>query len=80
MKVNLQFQLTFLGSYNAELYELKKISKTGLYKIPKRRYSFRFPSHLLSYAVVCCGGVLRYDCPILPLQTGDKLYETSNSL
>ena len=39
---------------NAELY--KKTSKTGLYKVPKRRYAFRFPSHLWSYAAVCCGG------------------------
>ena len=31
---------------NAELYELKKTSKTDLYKIPKRRYAFKFPSHL----------------------------------
>ena len=34
------------STLDAELYDLKKISKTDMYKIPKRRYAFRFPSHL----------------------------------
>ena len=75
------FVCVFLGQngrpwciLNAELYELKKTSKADLYKIRKRRYAFRFPSHLWSYAVVLC------NCPILRLHTGDKPYETSKSL
>ena len=59
---------------NAELYELKKTSKTDLYKIPKRRYAFRFPSHLDRTQLSLC------NCPILRLHTGDKPYEMSKSL
>ena len=52
---------------NAELFELKKTSKTGLYKIPKKKICIQIPisslivrSCLLRWSL-CCVTVLYYD-------------------
>ena len=61
---------------NAELYELKKTFKTDLYKIPKRRYAFRFPSHLFIVLSCPCVTLLYYDYILeIKLTKRQKVYE-----
>ena len=65
---------------NAELYELKKTSKTCLYKYQKEdMHSDSHPIFDRTQLSAAVESVL-CNCPILRLHTGDKPYKTSNSL